>query len=122
MQGNVEVNGLILFARHGVLKAERTLGQRFILDLAIEFDFSEVARSDRLAHTVDYREAVTVAEAAFCERHFSLIEAAAAHVAAALLAHFRRAEVVHVTVRKPSAAVVAAIDHAAARVTRRRDD
>lgn len=122
MRGTVEINGLVLFARHGVHEAERSLGQRFVLDIAFEFDMSDTARHDRLSDTVDYVEAVAVVESAFRDRPFSLIEAAAAHVAGALLARFARLQAVHVTVRKPSAAVPAALDHVAVRLTRRRDD
>jgi dihydroneopterin aldolase len=123
MQGKVEVAGLVLFARHGVHESERQHGQRFILDLVLDLDFAAAAKSDRLADTVDYGEVVAVAEAAFRDRHFYLIEASAAHVAGAVLAHFPRATSVRVTVRKPSAPVPAAIDHVAATVSvaRKRD-
>jgi dihydroneopterin aldolase len=123
MQGKVEVAGLVLFARHGVHQSEREHGQRFILDIVLDFDFATAARSDRLTDTVDYGEVVAVAEAAFRDKHFYLIEASAAHVAGAVLAHFPRANSVHVSVRKPSAPVPAAIDHVAASVTlsRKRD-
>jgi dihydroneopterin aldolase len=122
MQGTVEINGLVVFAHHGVHETERSLGQRFVLDIAFEFDMAAAARGDRLADTVDYAEVVAVAEAAFGDRQFSLIEAAAAHVAGALLTHFARIETVRVTVRKPSAAIPAALDHVAVQLTRRRDD
>ncbi|MEX0589654.1 MAG: dihydroneopterin aldolase [Xanthobacteraceae bacterium] len=123
MQGTVEIAGLVLFARHGVHESERAHGQRFILDLVLELDFAAAAKSDRLGDTVDYGEVVAVAEAAFRDRHFYLIEASAAHVAGAVLAHFPRAASVRVKVKKPSAPVPAAIDYVAATVTvaRKRD-
>lgn len=122
-RGSVEVVGLVLFARHGVHQSERQQGQRFILDMILEFDFTDAAKSDRLTDTVDYGEVVAVAEAAFRDRHFYLIEASAAHVAGAVLAHFPRATSVRVTVKKPSAPVPAAIDYVAATatMTRKRD-
>lgn len=123
MQGKIEITGLVLFARHGVHESERQHGQRFILDIVLDLDFAPAAKSDRLADTVDYGEVAAVAEAAFRDRHFYLIEASAAHVAGVVLAHFPRATSVRVTVRKPSAPVPAAIDHVAATVSvaRKRD-
>ncbi|MDO8534490.1 MAG: dihydroneopterin aldolase [Xanthobacteraceae bacterium] len=121
MKGEIEIAGLVLFARHGVSEAEKKLGQRFILDFLLELDVAGSAKSDQLADTIDYGEVVAIAEAAFRARRFYLIEAVAAHVAGAILAHFPRATSVRVTVRKPSAPVPAVIDHVAATVTRKRD-
>jgi dihydroneopterin aldolase len=123
MHGKIEIAGLVLFARHGVNEAEKQLGQRFILDIEIDADLAPAAKSDSIGDTVDYGEVTAVAEAAFRDKHFYLIEASAAHVAESLLAHFPRADAVKVKVRKPSAPVPAVIDHVAVTVTatRKRD-
>ncbi|MCC6946870.1 MAG: dihydroneopterin aldolase [Bradyrhizobiaceae bacterium] len=123
MKGVVEVIGLVLFEHHGVHEAERKHGQRFIVDIVLEVDVADAVKSDRIADTVDYGEVVAVAESAFRDRHFFLIEACAAHVAGAILAHFPKVHSARVTVKKPSAPVPAAIDHVAATITvaRKRD-
>ena len=121
MRGMIDIKGLVLFAKHGVREEEATLGQRFVLDIMLEIDVNDAVKSDRLDSTVDYGEAVAVAEAAFRAKRFYLIEAAAAHVAGILLAHFSKVKLVRITVRKPSAPVPAAIDYVAATVERKRD-
>jgi dihydroneopterin aldolase len=121
MRGIIDIKGLVLFAKHGVREEEATLGQRFVLDIVLEIDVNDAVKSDRLDSTVDYGEAVAVAEAAFRAKRFYLIEAAAAHVAGVLLAHFSKVKLVRITVRKPSAPVPAAIDYVAATVERKRD-
>ena len=121
MRGMIDIKGLVLFAKHGVREEEASLGQRFVLDIMLEIDVNEAVKSDRLDSTVDYGEAVAVAEAAFRAKRFYLIEAAAAHVAGVLLAHFSKVRLVRITVRKPSAPVPAAIDYVAATVERKRD-
>jgi dihydroneopterin aldolase len=121
MRGMIDIKGLVLFAKHGVREEEASLGQRFILDIALDVDINEAVKSDQLNATVDYGEAVAVAEAAFRAKRFYLIEAAAAHVAGVLLAHFPKVKLVRITVRKPSAPVPAAIDYVAATVERKRD-
>ena len=121
MRGIIDIKGLVLFAKHGVREEEATLGQRFVLDIMLEIDVNDAVRSDRLDSTVDYGEAVAVTEAAFRAKRFYLIEAAAAHVAGVLLAHFSKVKLVRITVRKPSAPVPAAIDYVAATVERKRD-
>ena len=121
MRATIEIAGLSLFAHHGVTEAEQRMGQRFALDLALELDATEAARTDKLSETVDYAVVTAVAQAAFLERRFNLIEAAAAHVAAAVLAHFPTVALVRVKVKKPSAPVPAVIDNVAATIERRRD-
>ena len=121
--GKIEIAGLVLFARHGLNEAEKQLGQRFILDITMDADLAAATKSDRITDTVDYGEVTAIAEAAFRDKHFYLIEASAAHVAGAILAHFAKVHAVTVRVRKPSAPVPAVIDHVSATVTvtRKRD-
>jgi len=123
MRGRIDIAGLVLFARHGLNEAEQQLGQRFILDIELDVDLSAAAKSDRITDTVDYGEVVAIAEAAFRDKRFYLIEASAAHVAEAILAHFPQVNSAKVTVKKPSAPVPAVIDHVSATViaARKRD-
>jgi dihydroneopterin aldolase len=119
MEINIEIAGLAVFAHHGATEAEQRNGQRFLLDIWLEAEVPG-ARSDKLDETVDYAEVTAVAQAAFLERRFNLIEAAAAHVAGTILARFRQVGMVRVTVKKPSAPVPAVIDHVSASVERQR--
>jgi dihydroneopterin aldolase len=121
MRATIEIAGLSLFAHHGATEAEQRTGQRFLLDLKLEIDADAAVRGDKLAETVDYAEVTAVAQAAFLERRFNLIEAVAGHVAAAVLAHFPKVARVRVKVTKPSAPVPAVIEHVAATVEKRRD-
>ncbi len=54
----IEVLGLRVVARHGVLPEERERAQPFEIDLEIEADLSEAARHDDLSKTVDYGSVV----------------------------------------------------------------
>jgi len=119
MEATIEIAGLSLFAHHGATEAEQRAGQRFLVDIWLEADVPG-ARSDKLTETVDYAEVTAVAQAAFLERRFNLIEAAAAHVAGTILARFRQVGLVRVTVKKPAAPVPAVIDFVSASVERRR--
>jgi dihydroneopterin aldolase len=121
MRGTIDIIGLSLFAHPGATEAEKLNGQRFVIDLSFEAEIAEAARTDKLAAAIDYAEVIAVAQAAFLDKRFDLIEAASAHVAAALLAHFPRILSARVTVKKPAAPVPAVIDYVAAIVERRRD-
>lgn len=121
MKGVIDIVGLVLFAKHGVLEEEARIGQRFILDLRLEADITEAVKHDRLVDTVDYGEVVAVTESVFRDKRFYLIEAAAAHVASGILAHFPAVKNVRVTVKKPSAPISAVFDYVATTVERKRD-
>lgn len=116
------ISRLALHGRHGALEAERSLGQHFFLDLEIAAEVGDALQSDDVADTLHYGQVIKAASAAFNERPFNLIEAAADHVAGDLLARFPAIRSVRVTVHKPSAPVAAIIDDLAATVERRRGD
>jgi 7,8-dihydroneopterin aldolase/epimerase/oxygenase len=105
----VELNGLEVFGRHGLLPEERT-GQTFLYD--IEVETSERALSDRIEDAVDYREVVAAVREVSDGRTFNLLEALAAAVAEELLARFPL-ERARVRVRKPDVKLAHTVEYAA---------
>ena len=59
----IHVEGLKIWARVGVLAEERSLGQWFLVDLTIRLDLAPAGRSDDLARTVDYSQAIAAIQA-----------------------------------------------------------
>ncbi len=113
----VELHGVEIRGRHGVLERERETEQPFLYD--VELELPEPA-GDRLEQTVDYREVVALVRELSDGRQFQLLESLAAAVADALLERFPSAEGVRVRVRKPEVDPGAPVDHAAASVRRAR--
>jgi 7,8-dihydroneopterin aldolase/epimerase/oxygenase len=118
MTATVELLGLELFGRHGVLDEERRDGQRFLFDLWLDVPEAATA-TDRLADAVDYREVVAVVTEVSGGRAFTLLEGLAGAVADALLSRFP-VERVRVRVRKPEVRLDAPIEYAAVSVERAR--
>ena len=50
----VEVKGIEVFAYHGCMREEATLGGKFIVDVILYTDFSKSAETDELIDTIDY--------------------------------------------------------------------
>ncbi len=48
------VEGIKLYAYHGCLKEEAKIGTNYIVDVTIETDFTEAAKTDDLSKTIDY--------------------------------------------------------------------
>ncbi|MDQ3822419.1 MAG: dihydroneopterin aldolase [Actinomycetota bacterium] len=120
MTVTVEVAGLELHGRHGVLEEELRSGQRFLFDVWLEVP-AEAAKSDRLEDAVDYREVVAVVREVSDGRAFRLLEALAGAVAEALLGRFP-VERVRVRVRKPDVRLAAPVELAAVSVERVRSE
>ena len=89
----IELDGVVLPGFHGVLEEERTQGQRFRFDVAIEL---AEPREDDIDATVDYRDLVAVVREVSDGTRYRLLETLAAAVADELA---RRFPVEHVRVR-----------------------
>ncbi len=50
----IEVNDIKLYAYHGCLPEEGTIGGEYVVSLWVDVDFSAACKSDKLADTVDY--------------------------------------------------------------------
>ena len=107
MSDSVFINGLVLHAYHGVMPHEGKVGQPFILDLVLDIDLADAAKSDKLADTVSYDAVVNVVTRTFTGKRCRLVEAAAGAVADAVLENFPRVRSLRITVRKPHAPVAA---------------
>jgi dihydroneopterin aldolase len=120
MTDNIFITGLALHAYHGVMPHEGKVGQTFTLDLLLDIDLSEAARSDRLAHTVSYDQVAAVASETFCAERYRLIEAAAGAVIDALLRKFPAIKRVQITIHKPHAPIAATFDDVGVVIARSR--
>ena len=116
------LEGMRFYGYHGVNPEEQTLGQRFVVDLAVSADLREAGRTDDLKATISYAAVFKIVRPIVEEQRFDLLEALAESIAAAILRDFEMAEGVMVTVRKPGVAIKGAIlDAAGVRIHRRRD-
>ena len=118
----IRVDGLRVFAYHGVHEEEQKNGQPFVLSLRLYLSLDAAAASDELTDTVHYGHAVRAAQQALCEHKFKLIERAAAHVADRLLAGFALLTAVTVILEKPRAPIAADFDTVAVQLTRHRGE
>lgn len=111
--------GMKFFAYHGVLVAERTAGQEFLVDVEFEGDVSEAARHDDLDLTVDYRRAYDLVKEVMDGEPRQLLETLAASIAQRLLT-LDRVQAVTVRVRKPQVTLPGPLDYSAVEVRRTR--
>lgn len=100
----IELRGLRVFARHGVLDSERRNGQEFVIDAVLWLDTRPAAGSDDLSKTVDYGALANRLARLAEDPPVRLIETLAERLAADCLSEPLVAEV-EITVHKPQAPI-----------------
>jgi len=100
----IELRGIEAFGYHGVLPHEQTLGQAFLVDVALELDLAPAGASDALADTVDYGALSGELAAVVTDERYDLIERLATRLTEVCLAR-PAVTAVTVTVHKPHAPV-----------------
>jgi len=116
---HIELTGIEVYARHGVLEDEQVKAQVFRVDLRVYADLEPAGRSDDLDDTIDYRDLTDqVKETVGGESH-KLIERVAERVAEVVLGNTKTTRVV-ITIHKPWADLGAVLDDVSVTVDRSR--
>lgn len=110
---------MIFFGYHGAYPAERELGQRFIVDLALGVDLKAAGASDDLADTVNYAQVFEKVRGVVEGPHCNLLETVARRIADAVLAE-ERISWCRVRLAKPGVAIPGTLAGAAVQITRKR--
>ena len=122
MADKIIINGLKIFAYHGVNEEEKRDGQEFFIDAELTADLGRAGESDNLADTVNYASAVKTITRAMTENKFDLIEKAAQYVCDTVLSEHSKVDEITVLLKKPHAPVNAEFSYVAVKITRKRDD
>lgn len=101
----IRIQGLEIYARHGVFEEERRLGQRFIVDAVLNTCLREAGKKDDLSLSTDYGAVCKRITQVMQEKPCLLIEAAAERTAEALLLSFPAVESLELTIHKPQAPI-----------------
>lgn len=116
------LRGLRLFGRHGVLPAERQLGQPFVVDVEVLTDACKAGRTDDVTHAVDYRRIFEVARKVVEGEPLNLVESVATKIAEGVLQNAYNADGVVVRVVKPHVAFPAHLADAGVEIFRTHAD
>jgi len=84
----IRLDGLGVYAHHGVIAEERSLGQRFEFDVEVDVPDCRACRTDEASDAVAYEAIAAVIVEVATNFRFSLMEALADAVCMELLAEF----------------------------------
>lgn len=116
------INGLQLYAYHGVNPEEKEDGQMFSLDITCYLSLVRPCVTDSVDDTVSYAKILKTARKAFLAQKYDLLERAADAVIQAIFADFAPVTQVTLLLKKPQAPIRADFDWVGVELTRIRRD
>jgi len=105
----IRLNDMVFYGYHGVQPEERTLGQRFQVDVELQVSLLAAGRDDDIQQTVNYVEVYRRVEENLTGPPFTLIEAVAERGAGRLLEGFQQVGRVSKRIRQPQAPIPGAM-------------
>ena len=119
---SISLVGITLYGYHGARPEERTLGQRFVVDVDLEADLRSAAAADALDLTVNYSEVYALVAEFVQGEPVNLLETLGERIARAVLERFPQVQRARVRVAKPGVAIAGSVlRESAVTVIRTRD-
>ena len=115
----IRIDGLEVFANHGVFPEETRLGQKFLVSMRLYLSTRRAGLGDELAASVHYGEVCEFVTAYLKEHTWKLIEAAAEQTARAVLLRWPLIEGLSFELKKPWAPVGLPLESVSVRIDRR---
>lgn len=119
MTDRIDLKGIEVLAKHGVLEHEQEKAQVFRADVTVYTDLRAAGESDDLDDTIDYSELALEVREVIGSESYKLIETVAARVADAIMRH-PRVSATAVTIHKPGAPMDLVFDDVSVTVERSR--
>lgn len=114
------IEGLEVFANHGVYPAENELGQKFVVSATLYTSLRQAGKTDDLDASINYGEVCHTIDAYLRSHTFKLIEAAAEATAERLLADYPALIAVRLRIAKPWAPIGLPLSSVAVEIERTR--
>lgn len=117
--GKIRIEGIEIYAHHGVHKEEQKLGNRFRIELEMEVDTSKAEKSDKLEETVNYHEVYKVLKAEM-KKKSKLLEHIAGRILEAILKQFPEVRKVNIKLSKLNPPINGNIEKVSVEIGRKR--
>jgi len=120
LSDKILLENMMFYGFHGVYEYERTIGQRFFVDVEYEVDTRPAGVTDNLEDTIDYTAIYALIKETVEKKQFQLLEALAEHIAGEILKQKAIASVT-VRVRKPAVPLPGQVDFIQIEILRRQN-
>ena len=122
MADRIILQGMTFYGFHGVHPEEKSLGQRFIVDLEMHVSLAAAGQTDDLHKTVHYGHVFKMVKEIVTGPGKNLIEAVAEDIAESILDKYALVQSIRVRVKKPEVAIEGHLEYAGVEIERRQKD
>lgn len=116
----IRIEGIEVFAHHGVYPEETRLGQRFLVNVVLYTDTAEAGRTDELKWSTNYGEVSLFISRWMQENTVKLLETIAERLAEELLLYYDLIYAVDLEIQKPQAPIPLPFRNVSVRIHRSR--
>ena len=116
----ININELIVYANHGVLPQEKTLGQKFVISAKLYASLKEAYTTDDVEKTINYAKVCELLTKVTKDECYNLIETLASELADRVLEEYNLVDSIEITVKKPFAPINLPVDHVSVSVIKSR--
>ncbi len=116
----IRIDGLKVFAYHGVLEEERKTGQDFIINAVMKLPLQQAGIADELELTVSYADVCSFIASFMRDNTFKLIESCAEGISTALFKKYDNLCELELEVKKPQAPISEEFDCVSVKIFRKR--
>ena len=116
------IENMAFYGFHGVLEEEKSLGQKFFVDLELKLDLSAAGKSDAVEHTVSYADVYDDVKYFVESARYNLIEALGENICNMVLSKYSEVKEVTIRIKKPEAPVRGIFDYMGIQLVRTRNE
>ena len=116
----ISINGLEVFAHHGVYETEKEKGQRFVINAVFDVDTTIASLSDDIEDTLDYAKICEFIKDYMVVNQVNLLETLVNELSRKLLLNFEQINSVSLEICKPDAPIPMKFDTVSLKVERSR--
>lgn len=105
MKNKIYINGIEVYAYHGVFPEETSLGQKFIFDLEATLNFKDAMLTDQLEKSVSYGDIAQIIAEVATKNTYKLLERLAYEIVKTVFTQHKLIDSINLTINKPNAPV-----------------
>lgn len=116
------MENMAFYGYHGVLQAEKELGQKFFIDAYLSCSLKKAGETDDLNFSVNYGEVYQTIQKIVTTERFHLLEGLAERISGEIFSSYPLVQKLKIRIKKPEAPVPGIFDYFGVEIEREREE